>query len=61
MYNTYNMGIGFVIAMRQAFAEEAVRFLRGQGVQAWKIGSVAAAGGAMEAGDADAGERLELE
>jgi phosphoribosylformylglycinamidine cyclo-ligase len=54
MYNTYNMGIGFVIAMRQAFAEEAVRFLRDRGVKAWNIGSVAAAEG-------DAVARLVLE
>jgi phosphoribosylformylglycinamidine cyclo-ligase len=49
MFNTYNMGIGFVLALAPADAGPAIKFLSGRGYPAWEIGRVAAGeGGAGE-------------
>jgi len=40
MYNIFNMGIGFVVAVRSDDAESAIRFFVEQGEKAYKIGSV---------------------
>jgi phosphoribosylformylglycinamidine cyclo-ligase len=49
MFNTYNMGIGFVIALAPENAEKAVEFLDSRGFPAWEIGYVEEAQG-MAAG-----------
>ncbi|OHE63257.1 MAG: phosphoribosylformylglycinamidine cyclo-ligase [Treponema sp. GWB1_62_6] len=41
MFNTFNMGIGFVLALAAADAERAIAFLDDRGFPAWKIGKVA--------------------
>jgi phosphoribosylformylglycinamidine cyclo-ligase len=45
MFNTYNMGIGFVLALAPADVKTAITFLSGQGYPAWEIGRVAAGEG----------------
>ncbi|MCJ8008026.1 phosphoribosylformylglycinamidine cyclo-ligase [Lederbergia wuyishanensis] len=40
MYNIFNMGIGFVVAVRAEDAESAIRFFVEHGEKAYKIGSV---------------------
>lgn len=40
MYNTYNMGIGMVLAIDQADADKAVEALRGAGETAYVLGTV---------------------
>jgi len=40
MYNIFNMGIGFVVAVRPEDAESAIRLFVEQGEKAYKIGSV---------------------
>jgi len=40
MYNIFNMGIGFVVAVRPEDAESAIRLFVKQGEKAYKIGSV---------------------
>ncbi|MBS4179472.1 phosphoribosylformylglycinamidine cyclo-ligase [Lederbergia citrea] len=40
MYNIFNMGIGFVVAVNASDAEDAIRFFIEQGEKAYKIGSV---------------------
>jgi phosphoribosylformylglycinamidine cyclo-ligase len=42
MFNTYNMGIGFVLALAPADARPAIEFLSGCGYPAGEIGRVAA-------------------
>jgi phosphoribosylformylglycinamidine cyclo-ligase len=42
MFNTYNMGIGFVLALAPADMKPAIEFLSGCGYPAWEIGRVAA-------------------
>ena len=42
MYNTYNMGIGMVLALDQADADKAVEALRGAGETAYLLGTVEA-------------------
>ena len=42
MYNTFNMGIGMVLALDPADADKAVRALEAAGEKAYVIGSVAA-------------------
>ena len=42
MYNTYNMGIGMVLALDQADADKAVEALRGAGEMAYVLGTVEA-------------------
>jgi phosphoribosylformylglycinamidine cyclo-ligase len=48
MFNTYNMGIGFVIALAPEDVETAAAFLENKGFPAWEIGRVAAARGDEE-------------
>ena len=40
MFNTYNMGIGFVIALAPDNVQRAAAFLEEKGFPAWEIGSV---------------------
>lgn len=48
MYNTFNMGIGMVIAVESADAEAAVKILEENGEKAYIIGSVKENGGEVE-------------
>lgn len=41
MYNTFNMGIGFMLAVSPSDCEKACKFLSGEGFKAVKIGYVA--------------------
>ncbi|WP_409252694.1 phosphoribosylformylglycinamidine cyclo-ligase [Bacillus sp. SCS-153A] len=45
MYNIFNMGIGFVIAVDASEAEEAVKFLNEMGEKAYLIGKVTSGNG----------------
>lgn len=45
MYRTFNCGVGLIIALPEASAEQALTVLREQGENAWKIGSIAAKSG----------------
>lgn len=47
MYNTYNMGLGMVLAVDAADADRTVAALAKAGEKAWAVGEVAA--GAHEA------------
>ena len=49
MYNTFNMGIGMILALPAAQAEQAMELLAQAGEQAYVIGSVV---------DGDAGVEL---
>jgi len=40
MFNTYNMGIGFVLALAPEDVTKAAAFLEGKGFPAWEIGRV---------------------
>jgi len=40
MFNTYNMGIGFVLALAPSEAQKAAAFLNARGFPAWEIGRV---------------------
>jgi phosphoribosylformylglycinamidine cyclo-ligase len=40
MFNTFNMGIGFVLAVAPADVRTAIEYLDGAGFPAWKIGRV---------------------
>lgn len=40
MYNTFNMGVGMTVAVRAADAENAVRILRQNGVEAFAAGEI---------------------
>ena len=40
MYNIFNMGIGYIVAVKESDADEAIRFFEKQGDKAYKIGSV---------------------
>jgi phosphoribosylformylglycinamidine cyclo-ligase len=44
MFNTYNMGIGFVLALPPEQSRRALEFLDSRGFPAWEIGRVEAAG-----------------
>ncbi len=48
MYNTFNMGIGMIVAVGAEDAERAVSVLEKNGEKAYIIGSVAAGGGEVE-------------
>jgi phosphoribosylformylglycinamidine cyclo-ligase len=50
MFNTYNMGIGFVLALRPEAAKEAIEFLDSQGYPAYEIGRVGPYHSGPEAG-----------
>jgi phosphoribosylformylglycinamidine cyclo-ligase len=43
MFNTYNMGIGFVLALAPEDTGKAIEYLDGRGFPAWEIGRVARA------------------
>ncbi|MDR0599688.1 MAG: phosphoribosylformylglycinamidine cyclo-ligase [Treponema sp.] len=45
MFNTFNMGIGFVIALDRADVRRAIEYLDGRGFPAWEIGETAAGSG----------------
>jgi phosphoribosylformylglycinamidine cyclo-ligase len=45
MFNTFNMGIGFVLALAREDAGKATGYLEGKGFPAWEIGRAARAGG----------------
>jgi phosphoribosylformylglycinamidine cyclo-ligase len=45
MFNTYNMGIGFVLALAPEDAAGAIAFLEDRGFPAWEIGRVEAPAG----------------
>jgi phosphoribosylformylglycinamidine cyclo-ligase len=45
MFNTYNMGIGFVISVSRAESRPAIEYLDSVGYPAWEIGRVEAAAG----------------
>jgi phosphoribosylformylglycinamidine cyclo-ligase len=40
MFNTFNMGIGFVLALAPENVQQAIEHLDGMGFPAWKIGCV---------------------
>ena len=40
MYNTYNMGLGMVLAIGSDQADKAVEVLKAAGEQAWIVGAV---------------------
>ncbi|MGF1727255.1 phosphoribosylformylglycinamidine cyclo-ligase [Photobacterium nomapromontoriensis] len=43
MYRTFNCGVGLVIALPNAQAEQAIALLNAEGEKAWLLGSIAAA------------------
>jgi phosphoribosylformylglycinamidine cyclo-ligase len=47
MFNTYNMGIGFVLALKPEDSKKAIEFLDGRGFPAWEIGRVEAGNGVV--------------
>jgi phosphoribosylformylglycinamidine cyclo-ligase len=47
LFRTYNMGIGFVLAVAEADSERAITLLDDLGFPAWKIGRVTAGNGAI--------------
>lgn len=48
MYNTFNMGIGMIIAVSPENAEKAVEILKGEGEDAYIIGTVKSGSGDVE-------------
>ncbi|WP_413113908.1 phosphoribosylformylglycinamidine cyclo-ligase [Thaumasiovibrio sp. DFM-14] len=52
MYRTFNCGVGLVIALPQAQAEQAIEILKAEGENAWLLGSIANA--------ADGEEQVEI-
>lgn len=44
MYNTYNMGLGMVLAVSPADADQTISALKAAGEKAWAVGEVAAGG-----------------
>jgi phosphoribosylformylglycinamidine cyclo-ligase len=46
MFNTFNMGIGFVIAVDKADVDKAIAYIGTRGLPAWEIGRVEAVAGA---------------
>jgi phosphoribosylformylglycinamidine cyclo-ligase len=48
MFNTYNMGIGFVLALKPGDVQKAAAFLEDRGFPAWEIGRVEKAQGPGE-------------
>jgi phosphoribosylformylglycinamidine cyclo-ligase len=47
MFNTYNMGIGFVIALSPENVSRAASFLESKGFPCWEIGRAAAGKGEL--------------
>ncbi|MDR3249410.1 MAG: phosphoribosylformylglycinamidine cyclo-ligase [Treponema sp.] len=61
MFNTYNMGIGFVLALRPEDSTKAIEYLSAQGFPAWEIGRVETAGAPIGVpADAAAGAKAGL-
>jgi phosphoribosylformylglycinamidine cyclo-ligase len=58
MYNTFNMGVGFVLCVAQHEEEAVLRHFSGSGLPAWRIGTVAE--GKVECGG-EAGEGICLD
>ncbi len=59
MFNTYNMGIGFVLALKKEDVQTAIEFLDSRGYPAWEIGRVGpyqAAGGEVQNGQVQGGK-----
>ena len=52
MFNTFNMGIGFVLALAPADVRQAIEHLDEAGFPAWEIGRVEKAAGVSEADNA---------
>ena len=44
MYNTYNMGLGMMLAVDAADADQTVAALKKAGEKAWVVGEVVAGG-----------------
>ena len=49
MFNTFNIGIGFVLALAREDVRKAVEYLDDKGLPAWEIGRAARAGGKTSA------------
>jgi phosphoribosylformylglycinamidine cyclo-ligase len=47
MFNTFNMGIGFVVIVAADRAAETVQFLGDQGIKAYQIGEVVVGNGEL--------------
>ena len=47
MFDTFNMGIGFVVIVPAAVAEQAIAFFAQQGMNAYGIGTVVAGDGTL--------------
>jgi phosphoribosylformylglycinamidine cyclo-ligase len=47
MFNTYNMGIGFVLALATEDSGKAIAFLSDRGFPAWEIGRVETGNGGL--------------
>jgi phosphoribosylformylglycinamidine cyclo-ligase len=47
MFNTYNMGIGFVLALAPEDSGKAIVFLGDRGFPAWEIGRVETGNGVL--------------
>jgi phosphoribosylformylglycinamidine cyclo-ligase len=59
MFNTFNMGIGFVLALAPADVGRAIEHLDGMGFPAWEIGYVGKAAVAADGGLAKGELRFE--
>jgi phosphoribosylformylglycinamidine cyclo-ligase len=57
MFNTFNMGIGFVLALDPTDAKKAIDFLDDRGFPAWEIGRVAPFTAPETTGDGKHGEK----
>jgi phosphoribosylformylglycinamidine cyclo-ligase len=47
MFNTFNMGIGFVLLVPPSAADRTIQWFAGQGVEAWAIGEVVEGNGEL--------------
>ena len=48
MYNTFNMGLGMVLALPASQAQQALTLLSGVGQSAWQVGKVVPGDGGVE-------------
>jgi phosphoribosylformylglycinamidine cyclo-ligase len=60
MFNTFNMGIGFVIALDKRDVQQAQEYLDIRGFPAWEIGSVTSAGFGGTAGSSGSAGKSEV-